>query len=95
MPSQMIRSRSIAACLALAMGCAARDVRPASAPRTHWVSGYFFGLLGQAELDVRDDCPKNGARDVRIGGTWSTIAVSLLTLGLYTPREVRLTCQAE
>ena len=57
-----IRSRSLLACLALLVGCAARDAHPARAPRSHWVSGYLFGLCGEAELDVRDDCPKSGAK---------------------------------
>lgn len=83
------------ACVTLAIGCSATGHPPASAPRAHWVSGYIFGLCGQAELDVRDDCPKSGAKAVRVGGTWSTLLVSVATLGMYTPREVQVTCQGE
>jgi hypothetical protein len=74
-------------------GCAA--ALPASAPaHRHWVPGYVFGLWGKAELDVRDDCPSSGAESVRIGTTWSTLLVSAATLGMYTPREVRVHCRA-
>ena len=60
----------------------------------HWVAGYVLGIWGGAELDVRDDCPEAGASSVRIGSTWSTLLVGLLTLGIYTPREVRIACQS-
>lgn len=95
MPSLLIRTRPAMVCLAFVLGCARTSAQPADAPRSHWVPGYFFGLYGKAELDVRDDCPLSGAREVRIGGTWTTILATIATLGLYTPREVRITCQAE
>jgi hypothetical protein len=79
--------------LALA-GCAVppKAVAPV---REHWVPAYVFGIWGKNELDVRDDCPVTGAARVRIGATWSTVLVSLVTLGVYTPREVIVHCRAE
>jgi hypothetical protein len=62
--------------------------------REHWVAGYFFGIWGTAELDVRDDCPTTGAGTVRIGASWTTVLVSVATIGMYTPREVRVQCKA-
>ncbi len=73
-------------------GCAA-SLPAAAPPHQHWVPGYVFGLWGKAELDVRDDCPTTGAESVRIGTTWSTLLVSVATLGAYTPREVRVQCR--
>ena len=68
---------------------------PARAPtRNHWLPGYVFGIWGKAELDVRDDCPTTGAARIRVGATWSTLLVSLATLGLYTPREVTVHCRS-
>ncbi|HEY3667064.1 MAG TPA: hypothetical protein VGL19_13725 [Polyangiaceae bacterium] len=78
---------------ALSCSCAATRTS-ALPPREHWVPGYVFGLWGKAELDVRDDCPVTGAENVRIGVTWSTLLVSLVTVGMYTPREVRVECRA-
>lgn len=76
------------------LGCAA--ALPARTPaHLHWVPGYAFGLWGKADLDVRDDCPSTGAESVRIGTTWSTLLVSAATLGVYTPREVRVHCKAQ
>ncbi len=84
----------LAALLAGSFGCAA--ALPASTPpHQHWVPGYAFGLWGKADLDVRDDCPTTGAESVRIGTTWSTLLVSVATLGVYTPREVRVHCRAQ
>jgi len=75
------------------LGCASRPSPAASPTREHWVPGYVFGIWGKAELDVRDDCPSTGASAVKIGATWSTLLVSLVTLGMYTPREVRVSCR--
>jgi hypothetical protein len=79
--------------LAPALGCAGTP--PAQAPtRNHWLPGYVFGIWGKAELDVRDDCPTAGAARIRVGATWSTLLVSLVTLGLYTPRQVTVHCRS-
>ncbi len=81
-----------------ASGCASAPVAAApnvpSAPNRHWVPAYVLGIWGKAELDVRDDCPTTGAAGVFIGPTWQTILVSVGTVGLYTPREVRVYCRA-
>ena len=85
-----------AACLLAAcalLGCAA-PLPATTAAHEHWVPGYAFGLWGKADLDVRDDCPTTGAESVRIGTTWSTLLVSVITVGMYTPREVRVSCRA-
>jgi hypothetical protein len=87
-----------AACLlagAVCCSCATTTSAALPPPREHWVPGYAFGLWGKAELDVRDDCPLTGADSVRIGVTWSTVLVSVVTIGMYTPREVRVQCRAK
>ncbi|MEP7050292.1 MAG: hypothetical protein ABJB12_08070 [Pseudomonadota bacterium] len=84
----------LAPLLAGCLGCAA-GLPPPAAAHQHWVAGYVFGLWGKADLDVRDDCPTAGAESVRIGTTWSTLLVSAATLGVYTPREVRVLCRAQ
>jgi hypothetical protein len=80
-------------CAALSLlGCSATP--PAVAPvREHWIPSYVFGIWGKGDLDVRDDCPSSGAARVRIGATWSTLLVSVVTLGMYTPHEVIVHCQ--
>jgi hypothetical protein len=76
-------------------GCASRPSRGAAvATHDHWLSGYVLGIWGKTELDVRDDCPDTGAASVLVGATWTTLAVTIVTLGMYTPREVRVRCRA-
>ena len=59
-----------------------------------WVNFFMFGLAGEAEVDVRDFCPGEVA-SVGVGQNGGTWIVSLLTLGIYTPRKVYITCAAE
>ncbi len=59
-----------------------------------WVSFFMFGLAGEADVDVRDFCPGEVA-SVGVGQNGGTWIVSLLTLGIYTPRKVYITCAAE
>ncbi len=88
------------ACLALSLlfiasACGTATPAAAAPTREHWVPGYVFGIWGKGELDVRDDCPVAGAARIRIGATWSTLLVSVATLGMYTPHEVIVHCRAE
>ena len=96
--SAVVRRPGIAVALAasslfwlLLPGCSGAHgtARPNEA---HWVAAYGFGVWGTAEFDIRDDCPSGVAENVRVGPTWTTLLVSLVTLGLYTPREVRVRC---
>lgn len=56
-----------------------------------WTSFWAFGLVGQAELDIRRYCGGPAAR-VRTGGNAATGIVAVLTLGVYTPRKVYIYC---
>ena len=95
LPSRSVAAFARVACLVLVTlpSCASSSPTPRAPLREHWVPGYVFGIWGTAELDVRDDCPTTGAAGVRVGATWSTVLVSLFTLGLYTPREVHVQCR--
>jgi hypothetical protein len=59
-----------------------------------WASHYVFGLVGDKEYDVREWCP-NGTGMVRTGGNVGTTALSIVTIGIYTPRKVYITCDAQ
>lgn len=75
--------------------CASRPTQLAAAPKVHWVPGYVLGIWGRGELDVRDDCPSTGPSSVRIGPSFGTLLATFATLGIYTPREVRVQCRAQ
>lgn len=89
--------RLVAALALTVCGCATtfRDARaPAGVERSEWANFYLIGLVGEAEVDVRDHCPTGRAREVWIGEDVLTLGVSLITLGIYTPRKVAITCAA-
>jgi hypothetical protein len=70
-----------------ASGCAAHG-----SARTLWLSSYALGSVAGGELDLRDICASGRARSLRVGSSWGTLGISLATLGLYTPREVKVEC---
>jgi hypothetical protein len=81
----------------LSAGCAATFRDPtvaAGQTRTKWAHHYFIGAVGEAEIDVRDHCPTARAHEVWVGEDVFTLGVSILTLGIYTPRKVAITCAA-
>lgn len=58
-----------------------------------WQPTFIFGLVQAAPVDVRATCP----RGVAIASTRLTFPnglVGLLTLGLFTPHEVKVVCAA-
>jgi hypothetical protein len=59
----------------------------------HTVPAFLFGTFDGPELDVRNDCPESAAESVRMGTTWATLGLSIVTLGIYTPREVSIRCK--
>lgn len=77
--------------LGLASGCAQRV-----APSTREISvhEYLFGAFGGASLDMRDVCPGGDVREVEIRRSASAYVVSVLTLGVYLPHQVRVQCRA-
>jgi hypothetical protein len=77
-------------CLSLgSFGCAAHQ---STATRRAWLPTYLFGSIGGGDLDVRDVCPSGSAEQLSVGSSWSTLGVSLITLGIYTPREAKVRC---
>ena len=59
-----------------------------------WVNFYLFGLVGDEVIDVHKYCPPDGVAVVRTGANAGTGFVSIITLGIYTPRKVYVTCAA-
>jgi hypothetical protein len=80
------------AALVLLGTLAACSATPANAVRL-WTPSYAFGTLGYRDFDVRTYCGERGARRMQVTGTPETLAVSVLTLGVYTPREVTIECR--
>ncbi len=76
--------------LALCTATACGAHRPRG--RVAFMQSYVLGTLGDRELDVRDVCPSGWARRISVSPTPLTVLAGIVTLGLYTPREVVITC---
>lgn len=86
------RPRALLALVGVSCGaCAPRQVRPDE--YSAWVNGFGFGLFGSRALDVRDVCPSGSARQVEVEQTAATVSLTLVSVGLYTPRQVRIHCR--
>lgn len=76
-------------------GPSAADPRAKQAPRSEsfWQHEYVFGLLGAGSLDLRDVCESDAAQ-IETGGDLLTTAISVFSVGIYTPRTIFVRCQA-
>jgi hypothetical protein len=59
------------------------------------VPAYLLGTLGNRTVDVRDVCRSGAADEVALTPNAKTVALGVLTLGIYTPLELRVTCRPE
>ena len=59
-----------------------------------WTDFFVFGLVGKEEIDARSFCEGRPIAEVKTGGNFATSLVSALTIGIYTPRKVYVTCAA-
>lgn len=57
----------------------------------HRQNFFMFGLIGDNHLNLTDECPR-GVAAVRERFTPGDIVLSLLTVGIYTPRTVFINC---
>jgi hypothetical protein len=56
-----------------------------------WTATYIFGLVPAAEISVAAECP-NGVAVIETQQSFVNGLVGVLTLGIYTPQTVRITC---
>ena len=56
-----------------------------------WVTTWFFGLVPARDVDVSQQCPK-GVAIVETQQSFLNGLVGALTIGVYTPQTVRVTC---
>ena len=53
---------------------------------------FLFGLSAGTVVDVRDVCPSGKAESIDVYRSFSAYALSIVTLGLYLPYDVRMRC---
>jgi hypothetical protein len=89
------RALGVVAASCIATGCfkaTFEDARsPAGARYEVWLDGYFFGLAGSGDVDTRFFCESAPVR-VGVYESAETWALTVLSLGLYTPRRAVVTC---
>lgn len=59
-----------------------------------WTDFFIYGLAGTERFDVHEFCGDDEVAEVKTGGNFGTGLVSFITLGIYTPRKVYVTCAA-
>jgi hypothetical protein len=57
-----------------------------------WTHFFVFGLVGDASVDVRDFCGEGEASVVETSLSFLNGLSSAVTLGIWTPRTVTVTC---
>jgi len=56
-----------------------------------WVPGWLWGLVANDDVDVRRECPM-GVATVETEQSFVNGLVAVVTIGIYTPQHVRITC---
>ena len=94
----MVRSRWIALSLLLLSGtaCFHQVVQTGSPASTTvvdkpFVSTWLWGLVEAKPIDLRAQCPQ-GAAKIETETSFVNGLVGAVTLGIYTPQHVRVTC---
>jgi hypothetical protein len=94
-----LRTPWLLACLILLGGCYkvtfyknTKVVR--GVEHDEWTSFFIYGLVGSESVDIRSFCGKTEVAEVQTGGNFATGLVSTITLGIYTPRKIYVTCSS-
>ncbi len=57
----------------------------------HWASGWIYGLVPPSVIETAQKCP-SGVAKVETQLSFANQLVNFLTLGIYTPMDVTVTC---
>lgn len=57
----------------------------------HWASGWIYGLVPPSAVQTAQKCP-NGVAKVDTQLSFTNQLVSILTLGIYSPMDITVTC---
>ena len=94
---QSLRFVFILATAASLAGCynvtyQARSRSPSAVIREQKNNFYFWGLKGQADVDLAQLCGPVGVAKVKTRQTGMNVFLGVITLGIYTPRTAFVTC---
>ena len=93
---KVARAVTLAAVFLVASACYHQVVRTGRAPGTmvidkSWTPTWIFGLVPATPIDVTQQC-RNGVALVETQQTVPNVLVGIITLGIYTPVNVKVTC---
>ena len=81
-------------------GCASVTIRPQGGPKDNSQADYFdskpfylAGLIGKHKVDVNQACEGNEVTQMQTVTTLSDWLLSLMTLGIYSPRSAKVWCE--
>lgn len=60
-----------------------------------WLDYWLWGLVNEQDIDVKQFCPDGRVAQVVTGGNFGSGIVTALTLGIYAPRKVYVTCATD
>jgi len=80
----------------LCAGCYHATVETGAAPSTEvihqpFASSWIYGLVPPKTVEAESKCP-NGVSKVETQHSFVNELVGILTLGIYTPMEIKVTC---
>ncbi|MBF0236772.1 MAG: hypothetical protein HQM12_03640 [SAR324 cluster bacterium] len=55
----------------------------------------FWGLSGGTSIEVYEKCPYGRVSDISVFSSASQVILSVVTLGIYTPRTIEIHCSAK
>jgi hypothetical protein len=89
---------SVAACLAGSTGCYHATIETGAPPspvtvEKGFASGWIYGLVPPSTVSTAEKCP-NGPAKVETKLSFVNQLVGFLTLGIYTPMAIKVTCAA-
>jgi hypothetical protein len=90
------RSIALALSLVVSSACFHQVVQTGRTPgttvvRKEWTATWLWGLVPATPIDVTRDCP-GGIATVETKLTFMNGLVGALTIGIFTPRDVTVTC---
>ena len=90
------RRVGLACVIALTSACYHATVDTGLTPSTvtiekAWANGWIYGLVPPSPVETAQKCP-NGVAKVETQLSFANQLVNFLTLGIYTPMEIKVTC---
>jgi hypothetical protein len=91
-----LRTLTAAAALLLTSGCynvtyMSKTRMPAAVVHEEKMNFFIFGLVGEHDIQAAQICP-TGVAKIRTTETGVNVLLTIITLGIYSPRTAQITC---